>query len=86
MYMYMYILRTTPTHHGPSAYLKVQSAQHLSRVAIVFEKAEFEVVKEMGGFVGKQMSSVMEENLKKNQEFMLKTQKMQVRLFPSVCV
>ena len=33
----------------------------------------------MGSVLGKQMSSIMDENLKKNQEFMLATQKMQVR-------
>ena len=32
----------------------------------------------MGSVLGKQMSSIMDENLKKNQEFMLATQKMQV--------
>ena len=33
----------------------------------------------MGSVLGKQMSSIMDENLKKNQQFMLATQKMQVR-------
>ena len=32
----------------------------------------------MGGVLGKQMSSVMEDNFKKNQEFMLASQRMQV--------
>ncbi len=32
----------------------------------------------MGGIVGKQMKEVMEENMKKQQEFMLASQRMQV--------
>ena len=32
----------------------------------------------MGGFLSKNMGKVMDENMKKNQEFMLATQKMQV--------
>ena len=32
----------------------------------------------MGGFLSKNMGKVMDENMKKNQEFMLTTQKMQV--------
>lgn len=42
-------------------------------------KEDLGLRRKMGGVLGKQMSSIMEENLKKNQEFMLKTQKMQVR-------
>ena len=37
----------------------------------------------MGSVLGKQMSSIMDENFKKNQEFMLSAQKMQVRDFPA---
>ena len=37
----------------------------------------------MGSVLGKQMSSIMDENFKKNQKFMLSAQKMQVRDFPA---
>ena len=40
----------------------------------------------MGGVIGKQMSSIMEDNLKKNQKFMLETQQKQVGLYKSLII
>ena len=34
----------------------------------------------MGSFLGKQMEKVMDDNMRKQQEFMLSTQQMQVNL------
>ena len=38
----------------------------------------------MGSVIGSTMRESMEENLKKNQEFMLKTQRMQVRRYDTI--